>query len=108
MRVYLRDGSAQTIQCPATLRKKLQIKVSISPTHSILTPGQPVPVLTLLRQAPGKVATGVPIFKSLVHSTPGKSRNKRDSNPGSSTLEADALTTRPTRRSLDGRAEKPC
>ena len=28
-----------------------------------------------------------------------KSRPKRDSNPGSSALEADALTTRPTRRS---------
>ena len=28
-----------------------------------------------------------------------KSRRKRDSNPGSSALEADALTTRPTRRS---------
>ena len=32
-------------------------------------------------------------------STPKKSRRKRDSNPGPSTLEADALTTRPTRRS---------
>ena len=31
-------------------------------------------------------------------STPKKSRRKRDSNPGSSALEADALTTRPTRR----------
>ena len=30
-------------------------------------------------------------------STPKKSRRKRDSNPGSSALEADALTTRPTR-----------
>ena len=30
-------------------------------------------------------------------STPKKSRHKRDSNPGSSALEADALTTRPTR-----------
>ena len=30
---------------------------------------------------------------------PEKSRRKRDSNPGSSALEADALTTRPTRRS---------
>ena len=29
-----------------------------------------------------------------------KSRRKRDSNPGSSALEADALTTRPTRRSV--------
>ena len=32
---------------------------SISPSHSILTPGQPVPALALLRQAPGRVATGV-------------------------------------------------
>ena len=32
-------------------------------------------------------------------STPEKSRRKRDSNPGSSALVADALTTRPTRRS---------
>ena len=32
-------------------------------------------------------------------SIPKKSRRKRDSNPGSSALEADALTTRPTRRS---------
>ena len=30
-----------------------------------------------------------------------KSRRKRDSNPGSSALEADALTTRPTRRPRD-------
>ena len=30
-------------------------------------------------------------------STPEKSRRKRDSNPGSSALEADAVTTRPTR-----------
>ena len=29
-----------------------------------------------------------------------KSQRKRDSNPGSSALEADALTTRPTRRSI--------
>ena len=29
-----------------------------------------------------------------------KSRRKRDSNPGSSALEADALTTKPTRRSV--------
>ena len=36
------------------------------------------------------------------HSTRKKSRRKRDLNPGSSALEADALTTRPTRRSLVG------
>ena len=31
----------------ATLRWKLQIQLSISPSHSILTPGRPVPALTL-------------------------------------------------------------
>ena len=35
-------------------------------------------------------------------STPEKSRRKQDWNPGSSALEADALTTRPTRRSCRG------
>ena len=45
--VYLRDGSAQTILRAATLRYKLQIQRSTSPSHSILTPGRPVPVLTL-------------------------------------------------------------
>ena len=51
-------------------------------------------------QVPGRVATGVPIFKSLVWLDPEKARRKRDVNPGSFTLEADALTTRPMRRSL--------
>ena len=79
--------------------QKLEIKLSTSPSHIILTPGRPAPVLTLERQAPGRVATGVPMFKSLVRLDPEKSRRQRDSNPGSSALEADALTTRPTRRS---------
>ena len=38
----------------------------ISPSRSMLTPGQPVPAMTLKRQALGRVATGVPTFKSLV------------------------------------------
>ena len=97
MRVYLRDGSAQTIIRAATLRQKLQIKLSISPSHSILTPGQPVPALTLWRQAPGRVASEVSIFKSLVWLDPDKIPRNWDLNPGSSALEADALTTRPTR-----------
>ena len=50
----------------ATLRYKWQIKLSISSSHSTLTPGQPAPALTLQCQASGRVATGVPIFKSLV------------------------------------------
>ena len=36
--MYLRDGSAQTNLRAATLRQKLQIKRSTSPSHSILTP----------------------------------------------------------------------
>ena len=38
MLVYLKDGSAKTILLAATLRQKQQIKLSISPSHSILTP----------------------------------------------------------------------
>ena len=41
-------------------------QLSTSPSHSILTPGRPVPALTMQRQVPGRVATGVPIFESLV------------------------------------------
>ena len=66
MSVYLRDGSPHTSLRAATLRQKLHIKLSASPSHSIFTPGQPVPALTLERQAPGRVATGVPSLKSLV------------------------------------------
>ena len=84
----------------------MQTKLSISPSHSILTPGQPVTALTLYRQEPGRVATGVSILKSLDDSTQEKSRRKRDSNPGSSALEADTLTTRPTRRL--GQADGSC
>ena len=50
--VCLRDGSAQTSARAVTLRYKMQIQLSTSPSHSILTPGQPVPTPTLKRQAP--------------------------------------------------------
>ena len=99
MLVYLRDRSAQTILCAATLRQKLQIKLSTSPSHSMLTPGWPIPVLTLWRQASVRVAIGVPIFKSLVWLDPEKFCQKRNSNPGSTIFVEDALTARPTRRS---------
>ena len=46
IQVYRRDRYAQTILHAATLRQKLQTKLSTSPSHSILTPGQPVPALT--------------------------------------------------------------
>ena len=47
MVLYLRDRSARTVLRTARLRQKLQIKLSISPGHSMLTPGWPVPALTL-------------------------------------------------------------
>ena len=97
MLVYIRDGSAQTIVRTATLRYKLKIKLSISPSCSILTPGWPVPALTPWCQTLGKVATGVPIFKSPVWLDREKSGHMWDSNPRSSALEADALTTWPTK-----------
>ena len=66
----------------ATLRQKLQIKHAAKPSHSILTPGQPVPALTLEWQAPGRVATGIPL-KLLVGLDPETSPwLKRELNPG--------------------------
>ena len=62
----LKDGSAQTVARTATVRYKLYIKLAASTIHSIQTPGQPVPALTLQRQVPGRVPTGVPVFKSLL------------------------------------------
>ena len=106
MQVYLRDGSAQTVLPAATLRCKLQTKLPISPSHSILTPGKPVPALAPQRQAPGRIATSMLIFKSLesqfpshwYDSTPEKSRRKRDSKPGSSALETRTHTHTQTGR----------
>ena len=51
-----------------------------------------------------RVATGVPIFESLLWLDQEKSCCKWDSNPGSSALEADALTTGPMRWSCRGKA----
>ena len=45
--MYFKDGSAKTNVRAATLKQKLQIKLSVLPSDSILTPDQPVPVLTL-------------------------------------------------------------
>ena len=56
---------------------------------------------------PGRVATGVPILSHWYDSTRKKSHRKRDSNPGSSASEADALTTRPTRWSCGFESTDP-
>ena len=68
----------------------MQIQLSTSPSHSILTPGQPVPALTLQRQAPGGVATVVPSFKSLENDSTREDFHggKRELNSGLPALEA--------------------
>ena len=47
MLVCLSEGSAQTIIRAATLRQKLQIKLAILTSHSIVTTGLPSQVATL-------------------------------------------------------------
>ena len=92
MMVYLLGRSSQTIVLAATPKGNLQIKLSVSPSQCMLTPGRPVPGMTLHRQAPGRVATRVSVFQSLVG--PGKiPREKVVIEPGSAALEEDALTS---------------
>ena len=78
----------------------MQIQLSTSPSHSILTPGRPVPALTLERQAPCRVATGVPIFESLVRLDPEKIPSQAGFEPGIFRSRGGRLTTRPTWRCL--------
>ena len=61
--------------------------------------GPTVSALTLYCQAPGRVATGVPVFSHWYDSTQKNPVARGIRNPRSHALEADALTTRPTRRS---------
>ena len=56
--MFVGDGSALRVVRAVTLRQKLQIKLAISPTRSILTPGQPVVAQILQRQVPARV----PVF----------------------------------------------
>ena len=63
-KAYVKDGSVQTTGFAATLKQKLQIRFDISPSHNLPTLGHPVLVLTLQSQAPGRVATRIPMFKS--------------------------------------------
>ena len=100
MQVYLRDGSAQTILRAATLRQVAGQTLHLiqsqytdagpaSPSADPITPG----AWQGSHWSANFEVTGVTRLRK-------KSRRKRDSNPGSSALEADALTTRPTRRCL--------
>ena len=91
--VHFKERSAQTSVCAATLTYKLLIKLSILPSHSIMTLGWPVPALTLQHQAPSRVATGVPVFKSLLWLDLEKGpQGKWESNCRSAALEVDTFT----------------
>ena len=78
----------------------MQIKLSLSPSHRILTPGQPVPALTLWKPLERQFLSHWynPNPKKTNKQT--KKKKKRKSNPESAALEADALTTWPTRQYL--------
>ena len=52
MLVYLTDVSALSTVRAATPRQKWLTKLSMSPSHSILTPNQPVPALSPSHQVP--------------------------------------------------------
>ena len=99
MLAYLWDGSAPTIVRAATQRYKLEIKLAFSPIYRILIPGQVVQALILRWQAPGRVATGVPL-DSIRKKIPVE---KAEMEPRSTALEVDTLTARPTRRSPSSR-----
>ena len=75
----------------------MQIKLSVSTSHSILTPGQPVPALTLT-QGTWQGSPRSTSSKVSGMTRPGKipTKNVRI-EPGSAALEADAVTTWPTR-----------
>ena len=52
----LRKAPAHTTVPAATLIQKLLIQLAISPSHNILTPGQPVPEVTPSRKAAARRA----------------------------------------------------
>ena len=92
MLAYLKDRSAQTSECTATLKQKLQINLAITTNHRILTPGQSVQALTLTKHhAP---TSRVPISKS---------QAGLDWDEGEAALRGGHLTTVPMRLS-DGQS----
>ena len=104
--MYLRDGSAQTVfTCCHTEIKVADQTFYLTQsqyTDTGLTSPSADPITPGAWQGSDWSANFLSHWYDL---TPKKSRRKRDSNPGSSALEADALTTRPTRRLLV--AERP-
>ena len=100
MRVYLRDGSAHTIL-------HTEIEVADRTFHlaqsQYADTGPTSPGTDPIAPGAWQGSPWSAIFEVTGMTRPRKkSRRKRDSNPGSSALEADAVTTRPTRRSGEG------
>ena len=115
MLVYLWAGCAWTIVRAATLRKKLQIKLSTSPTHNILTPGRQSKSCPYNTRRLAGWPLECQFLRHWYYSTEKKfPRRKRESNPGSAALDTYApLGQRgcsvqiTTRLALEGTREKP-
>ena len=60
--MYVTVVSVQIIVRAAASSYKLQIKQAVSPSHSILTPDQPVLALTLYRRTPVSIASVLVVF----------------------------------------------
>ena len=82
MPMYLKDGSASTSLRAAALIKTMQMKLAFSPSHSLMTPGQPILTLALKRRVPDRVSTRVPIFHVIGKKKKKKTRGKRGSDIG--------------------------
>ena len=104
MLVHLRDGSAQaSVMCCHTETEAADQTFYI--TQSQYTDTRPTnPSTDPITSGAWQGSHGVPILKSLIWLDPEKSCRKRDLNSGSCTLEADALTTWPTRWWKNGEA----
>ena len=99
MLVYLRDWSPHTIVRAATTEIEVADQTFYLTQSQYTNTGPTSLSADPITPGAWQGSTGVPILKSLLWLDPEK---KRDLNPGSSSLEADALTTRPTRRLTDG------
>ena len=84
---YFRDRSALTIIPVAILKQEYLIKFAVSPSHIIPTTTQTILILSLNHQAHGRMASTVPVAKSLVWFDQGQ----HGLIPGSPTLEVDAI-----------------
>ena len=95
--IDLRDGSAQTIYVLPHWDRSCR---SNFPSHTLTVywhrADQSQRWSCNARRLVGQPLEGQ-FWSHWYDSIPEKSRRKRDSNPGSSALEADAITTRPTR-----------